>query len=219
MGLTPVSVSSMKVLSEPVAISGPDARRPVLGGRAGYALVAAVVGLCLFASVAPSPLYGTYARLWHFSALTLTLVYATYAFGVLVTLLLAGGASDQVGRRPVLMVSLGVLMLSTVLYAVADSVAWLFAARALQGLATGAALSTASASMLDFHPRRDAARVGQLNGIASAAGVGLGALVSAALVQAAVAPRVLPYVLLLVLFAAAFVGSAYRPEPLAGRTR
>jgi MFS family permease len=209
----------MKVLSEPVAISGLDARRPVLGGRAGYALVAAVVGLCLFASVTPSPLYGTYARLWHFSALTLTLVYATYAFGVLVTLLLAGGASDQVGRRPVLMVSLGVLMVSTVLYAVADSVAWLYAARALQGLATGAALSTASASMLDFHPRRDAARVGQLNGIASAAGVGLGALVSAAIVQAAVAPRVLPYVLLLVLFAAAFVGSAYLPEPVAGRTR
>jgi MFS family permease len=210
----------MNVLrANPAGISGPRARRAVLGGRAGYALVATVVGLCLFASVTPSPLYGTYARLWHFSALTLTLVYATYAFGVLVTLLLAGGASDQVGRRPVLLVALGVLMVTTVLYAVADSVAWLFAARALQGLATGAALSTASASMLDLHPRRDAGRVGQLNGIASAAGIGLGALASAAIVEAAVAPRVLPYVLLLVLFAAAFAGSAYLPDPVAGRSR
>jgi hypothetical protein len=39
--------------------------------------------------------------LWHFSPLTLTLIYATYALGVLATLLLAGGASDDVGRRRV----------------------------------------------------------------------------------------------------------------------
>ena len=53
-----------------------------LSGRNAYALVAGVVGLGLFASVTPSPLYQTYATLWHFSPLTLTLVYATYVFGV-----------------------------------------------------------------------------------------------------------------------------------------
>ncbi len=42
--------------------------------------------------------------LWHFSPVTLTLIYATYAFGVLGALLLAGGVSDDVGRRPVALV-------------------------------------------------------------------------------------------------------------------
>ena len=141
---------------------------------APYVLVSSVVGLALFASVTPSPLYETYAQLWHFSALSLTLVYATYAFGVLLSLLLVGGASDQVGRRPVLLASLGVLIVAAVLYMLADSIAWLFVARALQGLATGAALSTASASMLDFHPRRDPSRVGIMNGVMSATGIAAG---------------------------------------------
>jgi MFS family permease len=182
-------------------------------------LVTAVIGLGLLASITPTPLYETYARLWHFSTPTLTLVYATYAFGVLTTLLLAGGASDVVGRRPVLLAALGVLGVSTVLYMLADSVAWLFLARALQGLATGAALSTASASMLDFHPRRDSARVAHLNGMVSTTGVTVGALVSAALVEAGWAPRVLPYVFVLALFVVAFVGAVYLPEPVTERGR
>jgi MFS family permease len=169
--------------------------------------------------VTPSPLYETHARLWHFSVLSLTLVYATYALGVLLTLLLAGGASDQVGRRPVLLASLGVLMVAAVLYIFADSITWLFVARALQGLATGAALSTASASMLDFHPRRDPTSVGVTNGVVSAAGMGLGTLISAALVLAGTAPRVLPYVVLVVLFGVAFLGAAVISDPVTSRSR
>ena len=69
-----------------------------------------VIGLSLFASATPSPLYGTYRELWGFSPAVLTLVYATYAFGVLAALLLAGRVSDQVGRRPVLIVALSTLL-------------------------------------------------------------------------------------------------------------
>src|SRR5579885_2969848 len=126
-----------------------------LSNRAGYVLAAAIVGLGLFASVTPSPIYHLYAERWHFGSITLTLVYATYAFGVLATLLLAGRVSDEVGRRPVLVASLGTLALSTLVFMVADSTRWLFVARAIQGLATGAAISAASATLLDLHPRRD----------------------------------------------------------------
>jgi MFS family permease len=96
-------------------------------------------------------------ELWGFSPLVLTLVYATYAFGVLTTLVLAGRVSDEVGRRPVLLAALGTLMLTTVVFMSAGSVGWLFAARGLQGLATGLALGAASAAMLDLLPRRDPA--------------------------------------------------------------
>jgi MFS family permease len=195
------------------------APRETLPNRLAYALAAAVIGLGLFASNTPSPLYHTYSALWHFSSLTLTLVFATYAFGVLATLLLAGRVSDEVGRRPVLLVALGVLMASTVLFMLADSVAWLFAARALQGVATGAALSAASAALLDLHPRRDAAGVGLTNGVAAAGGIGLGVLVSSTLVQLGPAPRVLPYVVLFVLFAIAFAGAYRMPDPVTERGR
>jgi MFS family permease len=115
------------------------------GRRVAYALAASVIGLGLLASITPSPLYHAYTVLWRFPPLTLTLIYATYAFGVLASLLLLGGASDDVGRRPVLLVALGGLIAATVLFLVADSPAWLFAARALQGVCIGAALSAASA--------------------------------------------------------------------------
>src|SRR5215471_20179732 len=74
-----------------------------LPNRIAYWLAAGVIGLGLYASLTPSPLYRTYSVLWHFSTLTLTLIYATYAFGVLAALLLAGRVSDDVGRRPVLL--------------------------------------------------------------------------------------------------------------------
>ncbi|MFZ0217173.1 MAG: MFS transporter [Candidatus Dormiibacterota bacterium] len=185
-----------------------------LSPPAAYGLAASVIGLALFASATPSPLYGVYRQLWGFSPLVLTLVYATYAFGVLTTLLLAGRVSDDVGRRPVLLLALGTLMASTLLFMAADSVAWLFAARAVQGLATGLALSAASAALLDLHPRRDLAAVGLMNGVVSAGGMGLGAVVSAGIIDLLPAPRVLPYVLLLVLFAVSFAAALRMPEPV-----
>src|SRR4051794_17771125 len=190
-----------------------------LSPRLAYGLVAAVIGLALFASGTPSPLYATYRELWGFSSVVLTLVYATYAFGVLASLLLAGRISDQWGRRPVLLVALGSLAMTSVLFMLADSVAWLFVARALQGVATGLALGAASAALLDLHPRRDPAGVGLTNGVVSAGGMGLGVLLSSALVQLAPAPRVLPYVLLLLLFVIAFVGALMMPEPVQERSR
>jgi MFS family permease len=132
--------------------------------------------VALFASATPSPLYETYSRLWNFSPVVVTLVYATYAMGVLVALLLAGRASDVAGRRPVLLIALGALIASSLLYIFAASVVWLFAARAVQGLATGLALGTASAGLLDFHPRRDPQGAGLTNGIVSAGGLGLSRL-------------------------------------------
>src|SRR6266704_2094812 len=178
--------------------SAGKSRRTLPNGVA-YVLAAAVIGLGLFASVTPSPLYRSYSALWHFSPLTLTLIYATYAFGVLATLLLAGRVSDEVGRRPVLLAALGALMASSVLFMVAGSAAWLFVARGLQGLATGAALSAASAALLDLHPKRDPAGVGLTTAIGAASGIGLGALASSALVQLGTLPRIRPYVVLLVL--------------------
>ncbi|HEY6888192.1 MAG TPA: MFS transporter [Solirubrobacter sp.] len=197
----------------------PRTERRTLTPRVAYAHVAAVIGLALFASGTPSPLYGTYRELWGFSPVVLTLIYATYAFGVLAALLLAGRISDEIGRRPVLLTALATLMATSVLFMLADSTAWLFIARGIQGIATGLALGAASAALLDLHPKRNPAAVGLTNGVASAGGMGLGILISAFLVQFAPAPRVLPYVVLFVLFAIAFVGALLMPEPVEAQGR
>jgi MFS family permease len=193
--------------------------RRTLSPRVAYVLMAGVIGLALFASGTPSPLYGTYRTIWSLSPLVLTLVYAAYAFGVLTTLLLAGPVSDYVGRRPVLRVALGSLMAATVMFMLANSLAWLFAARALQGLATGLTLSAASAALLDLHPRRDASAVGLHNGVASAGGMGLGVLISAAIVELLPAPRVLPYVAVFALFAATLAMEESVSDPSGMRLR
>jgi MFS family permease len=109
-------------------------------------------------------------------------------------------------------------MAATVLFMVADSAAWLFVARGIQGLATGAALSAAGAALLDLHPRRDPTGVGLTNGAAATVGIGLGILVSSSLVRIGWEPRVLPYAVLLVLAAIAFVGAYWMPEPVLERS-
>jgi MFS family permease len=209
----------MSTITERREAPAAAASRRTLSPRSAYALVAAVIGLALFSSGTPSPLYATYRELWGFSPAVLTLVFATYAFGVLASLLLAGRVSDEVGRRPVLVVSLSVLLATTALFMVADSVVWLFVARGVQGLATGLALGAASAALLDLHPTRDTHSVGLANGVASTTGMGLGVLVSSLLIELLPAPRVLPYVAAAVLFAIALVGAWYMPEPVESRNR
>ena len=67
------------------------------------------------------PLYAIYQRQWHFSSGVLTLIFAVYAVAVLATLLLAGQASDQAGRKPVLAAALGFSVASTVVFIFAAS--------------------------------------------------------------------------------------------------
>lgn len=192
---------------------------PKLPRRLAYALTAYIIGLSLFASVTPSPLYHRYSELWHFSSLTLTLVYATYAIGVLVALLVAGRVSDDAGRRPVLLVAIGALLVATAIFYLAPSVEWLFIARGLQGVATGVAIGSASAAMLELHPRQDGAGVGLVNSVASTAGISLGLLISAVLVEVNWQPLMLPYLVLFVLFVVAFAGAIWMPETVPNRRR
>jgi MFS family permease len=190
-----------------------------LTGTPAFALVAAVIGLALAASATPSPLYGVYQQEWGFSTITLTLVYAVYTVGVLFSLLVAGSISDDVGRRPVLVTALGGLIVSTVVFALADSVASLFVARAFQGIATGVALGAAGAALIDMYRGPDPRRIGLVNGTVSAAGLGIGSIVSAALVQYGPAPEVTPYIVLGVLFAITLTATLLLPEPIGERSR
>ncbi len=182
-----------------------------------FAVVAAIDAVVFYASATPSPLYGIYQSRWHFSTPVLTLVYATYAIGVLAALLLVGGISDQTGRRPVLALSLVGLLGSMGLFLAADSVGWLFGARALQGLATGATLGAAGAALLEFHPAGDARRIALVTGAVNLSGLGAGALLSSVVVDLLPAPRVVPYVVVAVAVLVLLGLVAALPEPVSER--
>lgn len=169
----------------------------------------ASVMLAFFAaSTAPSPLYALYREAWGFSALTLTLVFASYAFALLAALLVLGALSDYRGRREVLLLGMALEIASIVLFWHAPSVAWLFAARTLQGVATGIATSALSAGLLDLNRDRGAL----LNSVAPLLGMALGALGAGALAEFAPAPTRLVYELLLALLAAQAVAALGLPE-------
>ncbi len=195
-------------------------RTPRLTGLAAFSAVAAVIAVAFYASATPSPLYGVYQARWHFSTPVLSLIYATYAIGVLVSLLLVGSLSDQAGRKPVLAWSLLGLLVSALVFATASSVGWLFAARALQGLATGGALGAAGAALIDLHPTSDTRTAALVNGVVALAGLGIGALFSSALVQFLPAPRELPFAVVAAMIVVLIAFVAVLPEPVSrsGRT-
>jgi MFS family permease len=142
-------------------------------------------------SAAPSPLYPVYQQLWGFSSAMLTVVFAVYVGALLISLLTVGALSDHVGRRPVIVAAMLALIAAMIVFATADGVGPLLMARVLQGLATGTALGTLSAALVDLQPSR---RAGAL--AASAApitGLAFGVAVSALLVQYAPTPRRLVY--------------------------
>src|SRR5438128_10644936 len=123
-----------------------------LSRAASFWLLATVFAFFLFAAGAPSPLYVVYEAMWHFSSLTLTAIFGVYALALLAALLTTGRLSDQLGRRAVVLLALPLLLAGVLAFIVASSVAWLFAARILQGLGTGMAAGAISAWLVDLQP-------------------------------------------------------------------
>lgn len=88
--------------------------RAVFQLDAASALTLNTITLMTFmaASSAPTPLYRLYQQLWQFSPVTLTLIFATYAFTLLGSLLIIGSLSDYIGRRPVIIAAITLQIIS-----------------------------------------------------------------------------------------------------------
>ncbi|AXJ09728.1 MFS transporter [Arthrobacter sp. PM3] len=125
--------------------------------RAAFWLHAALLTVFIGASSAPSPLYEFYAREWGLGPAAVTVVFAVYAVAVLVTLLIVGSLADHVGTRPVLLGAVGLQVAAMMTFAFAPGPEVLIAARALQGIATGAAMGAAGQRCLLSKARAGAA--------------------------------------------------------------
>ena len=163
--------------------------------RYAFWVVGVAFIVLMASSAAPSPLYPVYQQSWGFSAITLTLIFAVYAVALLATLLTVGSLSDHIGRKPILIASLLMLVVSLVLFIVSDSVPLLIAARVVQGIAAGAATGAMSAAIIDLQP--DVSTGPLLNSVAPSFGLAAGALGAGLLVPLAPAPEILVFVLLI----------------------
>ena len=189
-----------------------EARRKV-----GFWVLATTLVTFFAASSAPTPLYLVYQSRWHFSSVTLTLVFAVYAGALLLTLLTVGGLSDYVGRRRVLAGAFVIELLAMLAFVFADGVGWLLVARAVQGIATGAATGALTAGIADLAPSGRPSLAAAVNTAAPSAGLAFGAVASGALVQYAPDPRTLIYVALIVLFGSLLAGMVVIPETVTRR--
>ncbi|MFF7926079.1 MFS transporter [Streptomyces mirabilis] len=166
-----------------LAASEPGRSRKLLPPAAAFAGSAAVFATLYVAAGAPTPLLVVFEQQWHFPAWVLTVAFASYAFGLLAALLVAGSLSDHIGRRPVLVGSLLVEFGAMVMFVFAPDIGWVVAARTIQGIATGAATSAFSASVVEHAPERHKKLATIITSIAPAGGLGLGALLTGAAVQ------------------------------------
>jgi len=194
----------------PLATGWPQTR---LGHGQALWLKASLLVSFLAASTAPSPLYALYREAWGFSALTLTVVFSSYAFALLAALLVFGSLSDHRGRREVILGALVLEFAATLLFWRADSVAWLLSARVLQGIATGIATGALSAGLLDLHRERGPL----VNGVAPMVGMAAGAFGTSVLVQFAPSPTRLVFDLLMLVFALQMLAALYLPETVVRR--
>lgn len=165
----------------------------------------------------PTPLYPLYQEKFGFTELTVTVVYAVYAFGVIGVLLLMGNVSDAVGRRAVLQWGLGCAAASAVCFLCATGLGWLYAGRLLSGLSAGLFTGAATAYVMELAPYGGAARATFVATAANMGGLGCGPLLAGLLAQYAAWPLYLPFAVHLVLVAAASAALLRLPETVRER--
>ena len=173
--------------------------------------VAVLLVLMLAASGVPSPLYRVYQEEFGFGPGVLTTVFGIYAFALLASLLVVGGLSDHVGRRPVLVAAFLLEAVAMVLFLAADGVGWLLAARVVQGLATGALTSALGAALLDLQ-RADRPMGAFINSASPGLGLSIGAVGAGLLVQSVAAPDTWAFGVLTGVFLLAALGVVLLPE-------
>ncbi len=181
---------------------------------AGTALTFLAVALAVGA---PSPLFVLYQQEWGFQPWLLTVAFAIYAVTLLITLLIAGSLSDHIGRRPVLIGALALQVVAMLVFLFAPDIGWIIGARAVQGVATGAAMSTFTAALVELAPERQKKLGATIGSTAPVAGIAIGAFLTGLAVQFVPNPTTLVFVTLAVLFAAGILVIVASPETVKRR--
>ncbi len=171
--------------------------------------IASVITAAFMASVIVTPLYPLYQEKFGFSEIVLTLIYAAYVVGNVISLLFLGRLSDQAGRKRVSLPGLGLAAVGAMVFLFAASTVSLFVGRLVVGLAVGILAGTGTAWLADRADRRRATSVAT---IANLGGVAFGPLLGGLLAEYGPRPLESPFIVYLVLLAGVAVAVARTPE-------
>jgi MFS family permease len=160
----------------------------------------------------PTPMYAIYAEHMHFAVLTTTVIYATYAGGVLFALLVFGRWSDAIGRRPILLAAVAAAIVSAAVFLAADSVTVLLIARVFSGLSAGLVTGTATAAVIEAAPPNWHDRAAGVATVANMGGLGIGPMLAGVLVEYGPAPLQLSFIVHMVLALLAGIAVWIAPE-------
>ncbi len=210
------TLASTTPASTPTDDPASDRRPPRLRPGAGFRVVAtAFVTVMAFATV-PTPLYAIYQARDGFSSSVVTVVFAAFAVGVMLSLYLVGHLSDTLGRRPLILFALVVEIASAVVFLSSAALPALLVARLLSGIGVGALAATATAHLGELHladrPGERTGRPATVAGLANIGGLALGPLAGGLLAELAPQPLRVPYAVFLVLLVAAAIAVAVVPE-------
>jgi MFS family permease len=181
-----------------MSVSMDPCASPPSGTLSCYVTTATAVAAAITFSASgaePTPLYYQYEEHFGLTPFMITIIFAAYVLCLLLALLTVGSLSDYIGRRPAILAALMLNVLAMILSMTAGSATALIVSRAMQGFATGLAITTSAAIILDT----DKERAPLLNSFTAFAGLSAGTLGAGALVTFAPAPEQLVFVVLLVL--------------------
>jgi MFS family permease len=169
----------------------------LLRHRTAFWVAAFALLVMLAFSAVPTPLYPLYQARDGFSSFMITVIFATYAVGVVISLFTVGHLSDWHGRRRLVLPALGAAMVSAAVFIFWRDVPGLLVGRFISGLAVGAVTATATAWIAELHAQgRPGGSPRHAEVVATAAnlgGIGVGPLVSGALVAWVAHPLTVPF--------------------------
>ncbi|MEF2977398.1 MFS transporter [Subtercola sp. YIM 133946] len=192
-------------------------RAPRLPPTAAFAGSALAFAALYLAAGAPTSLLVLFEKQWGFPSWVLTVAFAAYAIGLLASLLVVGSLSDHLGRRPVLIGALAVELVAMLMFVFATDITWVIIARVVQGIATGAATSAFTASVVELAPAKFKRLGSVIGGTAPAGGLGLGALLAGLAVQFTANPDVVVFVTLSVIVAVGLLVAVFSRETVSRR--
>ncbi|HEY2601408.1 MAG TPA: MFS transporter [Thermoleophilaceae bacterium] len=180
--------------------------------KAAFFWIAYAFFVVMVGTTVPTPLFPIYEQRFGFGSLMVTVIFATYAVGVIAGLVLTGRLSDEIGRRRVLGFGLACALLSSGVFLVAQGVAPLLVGRVLSGLSAGSFAGTATATLIDLAPGGKRQRAAAIAVGVTLGGLGFGNLLSGVLAQTGVVPLRFPYWAHLALLLPAVPAVFFAPE-------
>jgi MFS family permease len=180
-----------------------------------FLAVALAFAINMMGTTLPTAIYRYYQQQYGFTPTVITVIYASYAIGVLGALLLIGNWSDQLGRRRMLMAGLFASAASALTFLLSDGLALLMLGRLLSGVSAGIFTGTATVAVIELAPPAWRGKAMLAATASNMLGLGCGPLLSGILVELFPWPTQLPYVVHLSLVGIAALAVLSVPETAA----